>query len=139
MKKDSEPKMHRWQYDSYEVLNITPCTGYLAVWAVDCEDGSGECEMWSHPVDALSVARVTTTFLERPFGSSKVGVEYAQREVRNKIVGLELLDGWFDVVQDADNFAGLCREGDDIQQMDGCLKPKYHERLRKPPATTEEA
>lgn len=106
----------RWQFDEFQLLQVTPCHKMLAVYAMEDESQPGKHKLEAYPIHFIAVAKVTTRFLERPKSAPKYtcGMEYQKPDVRNDIVGLDLVDGLFEVCNEASNFAGYCREGDDI-------------------------
>lgn len=123
-----------WEYDSYEIRQIVLTTEYQAVYAE--EDKNGDCTLRAYPLDALGVATVSRHFLrrsitDRPAKKYQPGEEYQPPDITQDIVGLDLADGYFQVVQDANNFAGIARKGEDINQATGYLEYEYSKLLPK--------
>src|SRR5262249_32010590 len=94
----------------WEPLQLVLTRDFVAVFAEKDADGTF---LWSHPIDALAVCRVIETVW---WGDTKVS-----RTVRREVGALSLQEGVWHVEQESDNFAGLCRVGDDIRQATGEL------------------
>lgn len=114
----SAPVQHvvSWQFDEYEILQVIQCTGIQAVYAQEDEANPGKFRLEGGPIELLAVAKKTTTFLEKA-KDAPIATRWRKckdAEVENVIVGLELIDGSFEVCNEASNFAGYCRDGDDI-------------------------
>jgi len=104
-----------------------PATGFVAVFAMDSET-SDKCWLESVPIDLLAVVDVVEKTLEGKIGA--VGREVGREEYTD-VVGLELDDGFFQVVNDASNFAGLQRVGEDINDAIGSLHVEYRRKLER--------
>jgi hypothetical protein len=117
--------MSRSQTVQYEVRQIVLTDDYMAVYA-ECEHADGTVTLHARPVQALGVADEIT----RRFEDLR---EVGRPEVHpGQVVGLELAEGWFEVVNEYANFAGLCRKGGDIYKATGCLRGELLSRLRRP-------
>lgn len=114
-----------WIYNHYELLQIIPVKPgeFLAVYAGDKKD-DGTCEVFGSAVDALALARVTTKHMRRRKGAAPIKSPAEQEfadDVEVHVVALGLSDGYWHICQDSANFAGLCRDGEDIYEAHGCL------------------
>lgn len=93
----------------YKILQVVPVHDMLAVFAD--EDGS----LYTCPIYFLALAEVTpckTTYHDDVSkGSWHIQEEHG--EIYQDVVGLDLAGGQFDICNDLENFAGLCRVGDD--------------------------
>ena len=98
--------------ESYELISVQMVADLDAVYAIKNDDGTYCLQSW--PIDALGMARVTTT---RHLGRTKL----FDRDDGTKIVGLELSEGYWHICDECDNFAGLVKRGDDIWEATGCL------------------
>jgi hypothetical protein len=110
---------HYWEAKRYEVRQIVLTDKYQAVYA-EREDNEGSYHLKAYTIHALGVALVTTKHFKRPkdaTGRPTLEDEHSDWE----IVGLELLEGYFDVVNECSNFAGLLAEGQDIHSAIGEL------------------
>jgi hypothetical protein len=101
---------------------------YLAVWADEAADGS--VELNAAPIQALGVARGIRKTYEQREGQQVPSV--VRTDHATDIVGLELKEGYWTVINESENFAGLCRKGEDIYQAIGCLNGDYRGRLKRP-------
>jgi hypothetical protein len=104
-----------------------PVENHEAVFADKQADGS--CRLISNPIDLLALANATTKWWRGHPG--KVYDTHTERVV----VGVEMVEGTFQICQEADNFAGLCRAGDDISRATWFLKPEYKRLLEPSDAT----
>ena len=117
----------RWTSRRYELMSLTPVTGYVAVFVQDADDGAAYLETES--VDAVGLANVTTHFHELPPGW-KTSREHRERETEVEPVTLILMDGGWEICEEAFNFAGLARSGNDITKVNSQLNYSYLKRLR---------
>lgn len=124
----TDTKRRRWDVTTYSVRQITLTDDYLAVWADDAADGSAF--LTTTPIQALGVARATRKTFEQREGEPRATVVSTERYT--EIVGLVLLEGYWDVVNEWCNFAGLCRKGEDIYKATGCLAYEFSRRLKQP-------
>jgi hypothetical protein len=112
----------------YKVLSFQLTRDFVAVFAEEAPDGLVDLEAQS--IDAVGVARVTRRmFLVDESGAEVIGHE-REPDVITDVVGLWLADGYFQIVNESSNFAGLARVGDDISQATGCLEGSLLRRLR---------
>jgi len=123
----NEQNARYWQVKDYTIRQIMPATGFVAVFAMDSET-SDKCWLESVPIDLLAVVDVVEKTLEGKIGA--VGREVGREEYTD-VVGLELDDGFFQVVNDASNFAGLQRVGEDINDAIGSLHVEYRRKLER--------
>ena len=108
--------METWSRTSYKILQIIPASGYRAVYAHLVNAETGEFRLESDGIDFLAICRVT----ENEYGRDEHGLEReCETFITNEIVGLQLdVTGEWMITNDAENFAGLCRDGDDITKVD---------------------
>ena len=102
----------------FEILNVSQCNGILAVYAEDDESNPGMHKLVAYPVNFIAVAKVTIRHMKDK-GSYVRECEPAT--VRNEVIGIELIEGWFAPCEEACNFAGYCMEGEDISKAVGML------------------
>jgi hypothetical protein len=120
-----EAVMVKSQTVRYEVRQIVLTDDYQAVYA-DCEQADGSVTLYARPVQALGVADEITRRFEDMRAVGRPEVHPGQ------VVGLVLAEGWFEVVNEYANFAGLCRKGGDINAATGCLRGELLSRLKRP-------
>jgi hypothetical protein len=111
-------KVTDWSYEEYELLQVVLTREFEAVYAGE-KDGDGLHPLTSWRVDAIGVARVTTRYVVGEIGKRIHRV--VRKTVVNEIVGLEFEDGYWQVCNEASNFAGLMKSGGDIREATGCL------------------
>ncbi len=125
---------HRWINTDYELLSVIPISGYLAVYAHDVDETnrSGAYTLRGQKIDAIGLAKVVESHCKGRYGRDGLMQVIATKsdEAFNDVVGLILAGGMFQIVNDDDNFAGLCREGDDVSLVDGYLSYDYCKRER---------
>ena len=119
--------IERCDFSRYELMSLTPATGFVAVYAQDDADGSAS--LYEMPVDAIGLARVTTHFHQRANGW-KGSLQYKEPETEVEPVCLILAEGSWEICNQSSNFAGLARAGDDITQAISHLDGDYLARLR---------
>lgn len=122
----------RWEYKQYKLISIQPTSDYFFVYVGEDDDGE---YMTKSKCDAIGVAEVTWTRRERvgEYGYKTIeGPEYF-----NEVVGLSLSEGDFEIVNEFDNFAGLCKEGDDICRVTFYMNNDYRNRLGDNPRVKE--
>jgi hypothetical protein len=112
----------------YDPQQIVLTDDYQAVYTQEEADGS--LSLYSRPVLALAVARETRIVRELREGDEVPQV--VRRDVSMVVVGMVLVDGYWSAVNECDNFAGLCRNGDDIYRATGCLLPEDHSLVQRP-------
>jgi hypothetical protein len=61
------------------------------------------------------------------------GTEYERPDTRMDIVAIAIEDGFWAVLNEYEEYAGMCRKGDDITKATGCLNVKWLERLKATP------
>ena len=109
----------RWSNEFYKILQVVPCEGVFAVYAIEDEANPGKFNLDKEPIKFLALVEITT---EHYVTVNETSTRVTQTDTDNDVVGLTLLpEGWFEVCNQADNFAGYCREGDDISECIGCL------------------
>jgi hypothetical protein len=115
-------------YVTYSIKRIVLTDDYLGERAQDNDDGT--CSLVAEPLHMLAVVNRIT---RRRLANGTVSFDPKDREVESMVVGLELLEGYFSVVNESSNLAGLSRKGDDIPRATGFLRRDYRERLRQEP------
>ncbi len=118
---------HYWESKYYEVRQIVLTDKYQAVYA-EREGNEGPYYLKAYDIPALGVAFVTTKSwkqMKKGVGSPMLEQERTDWE----IVGLALLEGYFDVVNECCNFAGLLAEGQNIRSAIGELNGDLLEQL----------
>lgn len=110
--------LEQWETESFEIISISPADGLLAVYAEEDPDNPGFHILKSYPVHFIGVARVTTKYWarEQNRGPAMVGTE-----IHKRVVGIDLSDGYFTPCDEASNFSGIARAGDDIRNAIGML------------------
>jgi hypothetical protein len=108
-----------------QILQISPVTGYFAVFAYDAEE-KGKYKLEADRIDALGVAEVNIFHYRR---EGEGWIVTREEKASNEVVGLALYGGCFEIVNSACNFAGLLREGEDIRHAIDCLEFKYLDNL----------
>ncbi len=116
----------RWQAKTYELLSFQLTSEFVAVFAEPAADGL--VDLYSHPIQAIGLAKITTQFLERRHGVQPW--EYQPTEVATELVGLQLNEGYWHIVQQCDNFAGIAGIYDDINTATGELDCSRYRPLR---------
>lgn len=112
---------HR-QVRRFELLSITPVTGWQAVFAQESEKHEGKFYLFSGPVYMMGVAKVLIdTYVDDVCVKTDDG--------GNQIVALTHDDGYFEIADDAENFAGVCRDGEDIYEATRNLSSNYTKNL----------
>ena len=133
----TRPDLETWSANDYEIIQmiLNVPAQYKAVWAFldNDDDPDDPCHLEALPIEALAVAECITSHYRRPVGSKEAGTVYAT-EKHNTIVVLECVEGWWQVANEANNFAGIMRDGQDIADCCGELDHHYRDRLsREPP------
>lgn len=115
---DTTRKRHKFEIDTYELMSFQIVAGYVAVLAD--RDDAGETTLSFMAVDGIGLARKVTQFVEGYVGEC-YDTETHAREVTTEMVGVWLEGGYWKIINEVTNFAGLCRAGDDIYEATGCL------------------
>lgn len=117
-----------WTYEQFSLLSVTPTQDFLAVlYDVD------ENRLYSWTADAIGVAKVKTVTCQCPVDS--LGnrdfdrTEEVEVDFHREAVTLSLCDNELHVDREFDNYAGMCRVGDDISKVTAHLDMKYGDRL----------
>lgn len=120
----------RWEHiRTYDLLNFTPTRDFVAVVAEEADDGF--LDLQSSPLDGIGVARVTSRAIcfKEPGKPGRYSDD--EPEQYNVVVGLELLNGKWEIVNELSSFAGIARAGEDVSTVTAELDGKYMDRLRK--------
>lgn len=118
----------RWEQKTYELLSFQLTTEFVAVFAEIAADGF--TDLFSTPIQALGLARVTTAFFEWSTGPNSRPQQYQAARAENVPVGLRLADGYWEIVQQSDNFAGIAGIYADISTATGELDRGKYKNLR---------
>ena len=119
----------RYTTEHYEILQVTPCSEYLGVWVVEQPDSPGRYTLEARPLHLIGAARVLTRHWEETPGRP---YEYREPTQHYQVVGLDLAEGSFEVVNGCKNFSGLCRQGEDIWAAVGELEADYYDKIDWP-------
>lgn len=110
----------QWSVDHYTVISVTQVSGMFAVYAYDHPTENGKFYLHKEPLHFVGIAKVRTSVM-RTDSNGKTCSRISELENGTQVVGLDLSEGFFTVCDEACNFAGLMREGDDIDNVTGCL------------------
>lgn len=114
----------RWSADDYKILQIVldvpSC--YKAVWAMPVDDAQprGEHRLVAEEIEAFGVVEITTTHYRRAKGHEGAGT-IESTDVNSDIAVLMCIEGWWQVANECNNFAGIMKEGQDIEECCGLL------------------
>jgi hypothetical protein len=110
--KEKRNPIERWTVTDYEILSVAPTDRFEAVYLID-----DAIEV--SPVDAIAAVKVIERRLARPPGSPRgTSGEEVSRDEYNDVVGIELDgSGSFVVSNEASNFLGLVRKGEDPNSL----------------------
>ncbi len=111
-------------YQDYKILQLLPGAGYLAVYAHRAEDST--VTLVAEPVDFIGLAR------ERSWRVMAGSARRALEHTDHIVVGVIIAEGYEHITHEDENFAGLCRVGDDIREAIGCLHVDYVKDLVPP-------
>lgn len=106
-----------YNVDSYEILQVIPVSGYSAVFSQPHPTEEGKLLLEPEPIHFLGLVKVTVESFVRRSGF-KSSISLGSECIGNRLLGLTLCGGFFDVCDEASNFAGLIRDGDDIQSLE---------------------
>lgn len=123
----------------YKLLSVVLTDKVFAVLAQEHPEGGHYLERF--PLDAIGVASVVESYWEviRDDNDSHVSDRIIRSDPPYRhIVGLELAEGWFQIINEASNFAGLCKEADDPYECTGELNMSKYCELKPPPPVVEE-
>lgn len=105
-----------WEYVNFEILQIMPAKDIFGIFVF--EDGS----LALTKAGAIGLAKATTVKRVGHRDLSCLVARESIANVSNRVVGLDLCSGWFEVMDEASNFAGLCTSADDPWSCLGCLE-----------------
>lgn len=94
----------------YELKQICLTQEFQGVWFSDEKQ-----ELFADVLDAIGLAEESTRVFSR---DGNVVENYPPTM---EVVGLVVLDGLWDIVNEAANYAGMCRVGEDISEATGHL------------------
>lgn len=119
----------KWETKKYKLKSVQLTDKFVAVYADLGDDGLSDLR--STPVHAICVATITEKFWEGN-QSSRMSWVLRRQEVSTDLIGMILSDGWFQIVNEDDNFAGLMEVGGNMHEATGCLKGKYRKFRNEP-------
>lgn len=122
----ADPAPQQWDSKTYELLSFQLTSEFVAVFAEMA--GDGLVDLYSHPIQAIGLAKLTTKYYARRSGGSAVECRPAQ--TYNALVGLQLNDGYWHIVQECENFAGIAGVHADISEATGELDWMKYGKLR---------
>jgi len=104
----TKPKPEYSDHSQFKLLQIMPAEGTLAIYKRDGEpefDEPDEADLWAGKLDMLGLAVVTTRHFATTWDEAgkPTRLEY-QKDVENRVVGVCMRDGFFDVCETARNF-----------------------------------
>lgn len=120
----------QWQVEYYEILSVTQVTGMYAVYAGKSDSEERKYELFKHPIYFIGVAKVKIVTMEM-FEKEKNSRVVHEELQGTRVVGLELSNGFFDICNEANNFAGLLMEGEPIENATGFLDPSEYPLILK--------
>jgi len=117
--------------DVYQLVQIMPADGYVAVFAVEDLGSPGDYRLAPVPVDCLGLASITTETHEEIQIDEDVRLLSPGQKFGpvTEVVGLILEEGEWQIANEAENFAGLARSGEDISSVTWSLDPVYKDNL----------
>lgn len=117
-----------YSVENYSIRQLVPVTGYVAVIAL--ENGDDTYSLHPIPLDFLAVALVTTTRYKRLKERNGLNSIKLDESTRWDVAAVEFCDGYLNVLNEASNFAGICKVGDKIDEITGCLESDYRSKLK---------
>jgi hypothetical protein len=123
MSSEDKPFFIDFELKNYELLQVFSVSGMLTVFAIEDDENEGKFKLEAEPLSLMALAKVTTRSIRRARDAPEFspGTDLHSPDVRNEIVGVYLDGGMFEVCNEASNFAGYCKEGDDIATAIGYL------------------
>lgn len=124
---EEEGETKRWVSRRYEVVSFVLTDKFVAVYASEAPDGF--VDLYSVPLDALGVARVTEEKVVR-HGAKGTPQSSGVSGKFTEIVGLILDEGEWCLANDCRDFAGLAKVGADINACTSHLRGDLCDKLR---------
>lgn len=115
---------NEWTTETFELINVVPAADMFAVYAVPHPTQEGKFYLEEDRIHFLGIAKVNEHTYQGD-DHSMLSKLIKTRQLPNRVVGLDLCEGYFSVCDEADNFAGLMKDGDDINDATGCLSSSY--------------
>lgn len=100
----------------YELISFTQVSGLVAAFRDRKEDGT--YDVYSNPIDAVGVAKFFEVRLLIDESGKVVGKE--RKENGTGVVALALDGGFFQIEDECENFYGIFKETDNIQEILAC-------------------
>ena len=106
------------KHKQYKLRDVFPATGYSAVWSF--EEGD-HVVINVHPLDFLAIRDVL--------------INHRGKEIidDSELVGIELLEGYFDIVTDLDNCHGIVRDESTWSEWLELVPSEVRDRIVMPP------
>lgn len=115
---------------NFDLRSFQLVTGFEAVFAVD-EKGDGLLDLISEPIDAIGVAEVCEEWVHGQWINGKwFEKSRSKAEISTCLVAMRLMDGWWQILEENDNYAGMMKSGENIENAVGCLTGEYLGKLR---------
>lgn len=137
-KRPSRSKIMTWDYEQFELLQVTLTNKFQAVYALPCDedDDDGYHYLEAMDIDGIALVRVTIETYEGDPDKPETVKHWREAGSENMIVGIVLdVTGEWHVCKEDENFAGLCRRGADCSRVTHDLAYRYHDKLRPKPKT----
>lgn len=120
-------KIVEWDVKDFELLSFETTDAFVAVFAEIAQDGI--TDLFAEPIDALGLAKVTTRHFEG-IPARMYSRETGEPDTENELIGLQLQDGCWYIVNDASNFSGIAKRGANINSATGRLNRQIYKTLR---------
>lgn len=111
----NQPQITTNIVEHFEVLGVCPATNLKALYAVPSDKQKGYFRLECQDVDFVATVKVTEKWYSGNDGLQIQPTRVVQAV--NRVVGLDLSEGYFTVCDEASNFIGLIREGQDITDL----------------------
>jgi hypothetical protein len=122
--------MKEYLEKKFKLLSVQFVSGFEVVFAVD-ESGDGLLDLVSRPIEAIGVAEVYESLIRGDWFNGKwTELSRTKTETWTDVVALELEGGFWQVLNENDNYAGMMKSGGNIENAIGNLTGKYLGRLR---------
>jgi len=123
-----ESEFEKVQQTKHKLLSFQLTNDYVGVFAE--EVSRGVFELVPRSIQAIGLAESTTTYFERLKKDHRNKREYRKPDVWVQVVTLWLFDGEWEICESFDNFAGVCKIGDDITKATGHLQYEYRLKIK---------
>lgn len=96
----------------HDVISVCPATGLKAVYVIESESQPGRYRLECQDVHFVAVVTVV-----EELRSIRGGRLLDKLQHHNRVVALEMSEGYFAVCDDASNFIGLIRDGQNAMDL----------------------